>query len=175
MPELPEVEIIRRNLMMVMKNMTVTDICLHRKNLRFDFPHHFSAATRGKKIIDVSRRAKYLLIELEGNLSIIVHLGMSGSFIIEHTSCAKPIKNPQHNHVTISLTNNTNTKKYRVIYNDPRRFGFMDLVETSLKYQYPPLRTLGPEPADNSFNAIYLTHQFHKKIAISKMPSLTKK
>ncbi|KJZ81997.1 Formamidopyrimidine-DNA glycosylase [Candidatus Liberibacter solanacearum] len=86
MPELPEVEIIRRNLIPVMKNMILTDIWLHRKNLRFDFPPNFALNVRGKKITNVVRRAKYLLIELEDNLSIIAHLGMSGSFIVEDPS-----------------------------------------------------------------------------------------
>ncbi|AKK20282.1 bifunctional DNA-formamidopyrimidine glycosylase/DNA-(apurinic or apyrimidinic site) lyase [Candidatus Liberibacter africanus] len=167
MPELPEVEIIRRNLTPIMNNMILTNVCLHRKNLRFDFPPNFSSTVLGKKIINISRRAKYLLFELEDNLSIIVHLGMTGSFTIERSesisSCTKPTKDPRHNHVTIDLTDDTKTKKYRIIYNDPRRFGFMDLVETSLKHQHPYLRELGPEPTDKKFNASYLAYHFHKR------------
>ncbi|MEG8099233.1 bifunctional DNA-formamidopyrimidine glycosylase/DNA-(apurinic or apyrimidinic site) lyase [Candidatus Liberibacter brunswickensis] len=167
MPELPEVEIIRRNLTPIMNNMILIDLCLRREKLRFDFPPNFSSSVREKRIINISRRAKYLLIELENNLSIIVHLGMTGSFIVEQSSsissCIKPIKNPKHNHVIISITNDTKTKKYRIIYNDPRRFGFMDLVKTSLKEKYLPLSKLGPEPSDKSFNVSYLTHQLNKR------------
>ncbi|RPD37791.1 bifunctional DNA-formamidopyrimidine glycosylase/DNA-(apurinic or apyrimidinic site) lyase [Candidatus Liberibacter solanacearum] len=179
MPELPEVEIIRRNLIPVMKNMILTDIWLHRKNLRFDFPPNFALNVRYKKITNVIRRAKYLLIELEDNLSIIAHLGMSGSFIIEDTSSTnshkKKIKNPRHNHVTIFLSNEDKTQKYRVIYNDPRRFGFMDLVKTSLRDQYPSLIKIGPEPTDSAFNATYLTHQFYKRNSNLKNALLNQK
>lgn len=168
MPELPEIETIRRNLMPIMENMVLTDLCLHRKNLRFDFPANFSSAVQGKKIIRVSRRAKYFIIEMEGDLSIIAHLGMSGSFIIENNTTSiimnkNRIKNPRHDHVTISLENDNKTQKYRIIYNDPRRFGFMDLVTTSLIEKYPPFAKMGPEPIDVTFNTEYLTNQFRKR------------
>ncbi|MBY7648934.1 MAG: DNA-formamidopyrimidine glycosylase [Candidatus Liberibacter europaeus] len=167
MPELPEIEIIKSNLIPVMKNMILNDICLHRKNLRFNFPDNFRSSIKGKKIIKVYRRAKYLIIELEEDLAIISHLGMSGSFIINntttYTSNTQKTKNPRHNHVTIYLENDTKTQKYCVIYNDPRRFGFMDLIQTSLIEKYHRFIKLGPEPTDSTFNTTYLTNQFYKK------------
>ncbi|MBA5723695.1 bifunctional DNA-formamidopyrimidine glycosylase/DNA-(apurinic or apyrimidinic site) lyase [Candidatus Liberibacter sp.] len=177
MPELPEVETIRRNLMPVMKDMSLTKIHLHRTNLRFDFPPHFSSSVEGKKITNISRRAKYLLIELEGNLSIIAHLGMSGSFIIENHTAIPPsikrIKNPRHDHVTIYLENKI--QKYRVIYNDPRRFGFMTLVKTNLINEYPAFMRLGPEPIESAFNEIYLAHHFYKRKGTLKNALLNQK
>ncbi|AHA28371.1 bifunctional DNA-formamidopyrimidine glycosylase/DNA-(apurinic or apyrimidinic site) lyase [Candidatus Liberibacter americanus] len=168
MPELPEIETIRRNLTPIMENMLLTELCLHRKNLRFDFPENFSSLVKNKKIIRVSRRAKYFIIELEGDMSIIVHLGMSGSFIVESKTTStiinkNIIKDPRHNHVIISIENDDKTLKYRIIYNDPRRFGFMDLAKTSLIEKYPPFAKMGPEPIDINFNTEYLTNQFYKR------------
>ncbi|MBL0848918.1 MAG: bifunctional DNA-formamidopyrimidine glycosylase/DNA-(apurinic or apyrimidinic site) lyase [Candidatus Liberibacter ctenarytainae] len=167
MPELPEVEIIRRNLIPVMKNMRLSEIRLNRRNLRFYFPDNFTSAVRGRKILNVSRRAKYLIFELERDLSIITHLGMSGSFLLENDRTMIPsiqrIKNPRHDHVIIFLENDSKTQQYCIIYNDPRRFGFMDLFTTSLIEQYPPFIQLGPEPTDSTFNTTYLTHQFYKR------------
>ncbi|AGA65182.1 Formamidopyrimidine-DNA glycosylase [Liberibacter crescens BT-1] len=162
MPELPEVETIRRGLLTFMVGMTITNLEIRCTHLRYAFPINFSERVKNKKIINISRRAKYLLINLEQNLSIVIHFGMSGSFIVEKDGLEKTdqtrAKNSKHDHVILYLEKEA--LLYRVIYNDPRRFGFMDLVVSSLVNEYPSFVNLGPEPLEDSFNVFHLEKYF---------------
>jgi formamidopyrimidine-DNA glycosylase len=168
MPELPEVETVRRGLAPAMEGGLIKRAELRRADLRFPFPAGFAEQLDGKRILSLGRRAKYLLIDLEGGLTIIAHLGMSGSFRIEKDEDAAGTalgdfrhprsKDGKHDHVIFHLMGKTGA--FRVIYNDPRRFGFMHMVERSEIDLYPAFRDLGPEPTGNTLSADYLASRF---------------
>lgn len=162
MPELPEVETVKRGLAPTMEGALLVRAELRRPDLRFPFPANFAAAISGRRILALSRRAKYLMIDLEGGDVIIAHLGMSGSFRIEpgadpaapdavHHPCRKDEK---HDHVIFHLDGQTGPA--RVIYNDPRRFGFMDIARRDAIAGHVFFRDLGEEPTGNALDAAYL-------------------
>jgi formamidopyrimidine-DNA glycosylase len=166
MPELPEVETVRRGLAPHMENRRVRALTLNRADLRFPLPERFRDRVEGRLILHLSRRAKYLVMTLENDLSIIAHLGMSGSFRIEddipgdfHHARSK---DQAHDHVIFELAGDGGAE-VRIIYNDPRRFGFMDLVATDDLERYPAFSTLGPEPTGNILSADYLAERFRAK------------
>jgi formamidopyrimidine-DNA glycosylase len=166
MPELPEVETVRRGLAPTMEGATVQRLELRRPDLRFPLPRDFAARVEGHRIEALSRRAKYLLIDLDDGATIIAHLGMSGSFRIEAGAAAETpgifhherSKDEKHDHVLFHLEGAEGP--VRVIYNDPRRFGFMDLMPRSELDTYPAFRDLGPEPVGNRLSADYLATRF---------------
>ncbi len=158
MPELPEVETVRRGLEPVMAGATLLHVEQRRANLRFDFPADFVARLEGRTITALDRRAKYLLVALDSGEALMIHLGMSGRMTI-HPPDGQTSTEPgdfhhrqahyaKHDHVVFHLSNN-----HHVIYNDPRRFGFMDLIGKGELATHPLLRDLGPEPLGNSFDA----------------------
>ncbi|MBP1851465.1 bifunctional DNA-formamidopyrimidine glycosylase/DNA-(apurinic or apyrimidinic site) lyase [Rhizobium halophytocola] len=169
MPELPEVETVRRGLAPVMEGAMLERLELRRPDLRFPLPERFSEKVAGRRIAGLGRRAKYLLIDLEGDLTIIAHLGMSGSFRIEMASDQSMpgdfhlprSKDGKHDHVVFHLRSDKG--EGRVIYNDPRRFGFMDLIERSRLDLWPGFVGLGPEPTGNSLDTDYLARRFAGK------------
>lgn len=158
MPELPEVETVRRGLAPVMEGARIARLELNRPDLRFPFPENLSTLAGGRSIVALGRRAKYLLIDLEDDLTIIAHLGMSGSFRIEEEAVGEfhhpRSKNSAHDHVVFHLERAG--KACRIIYNDPRRFGFMHLWQRSNLDLYPAFAGLGPEPTGNTLDADYL-------------------
>ena len=130
MPELPEVETVRRGLEPAMLGARIDKVELRRTDIRFPFPPRFASRLKGRRIVALARRAKYLLFQLDAEETLIAHLGMSGSFRIEAATTTIPGsyhrergKDPKHDHVVLHLDNGS-----IVTYNDPRRFGFMDLV-----------------------------------------------
>jgi formamidopyrimidine-DNA glycosylase len=162
MPELPEVETVRRGLMPAMLGARIDRIELRRADIRFPFPVRFGRRLSGRRIVDVNRRAKYLLFQLDRGETMIVHLGMSGSFRMEKAAVSTPgkfhherSKDPKHDHVVLVLDNG-----WVVTYNDPRRFGFMDLAPTEALAQHPRLRGLGAEPLAPEFDAHCLAKLF---------------
>ena len=162
MPELPEVETVRRGLTPVMRGARIDKVELRRADIRFPFPASFAKRLTGRRIVEVSRRAKYLLFELDSGETLIVHLGMSGSFRMEKTAVSTPgkfhherSKDPKHDHVVLVLDNG-----WVVTYNDPRRFGFMDLAPTEALDQHPRMRGLGAEPLAPEFDAHSLAKLF---------------
>ena len=168
MPELPEVETVRRGLAPFMQGRRIERLTLNRADLRFPFPERLKDQVEGKKIASLSRRAKYLLIELEGDQTIIAHLGMSGSFRIEAGKISTPgefhherSKDEAHDHVIFDLSGSDGP--VRIIYNDPRRFGFMHLEKTSHLDAYPAFAGLGPEPTGNMLSADYLATRFARR------------
>lgn len=169
MPELPEVETVKRGLAPTMEGAVVEKMELGRPDLRFPFPQGFSELVEGKRIISLGRRAKYLLIELEDGLTIVSHLGMSGSFRIESPLEVETpgdfhhprSKDGKHDHVIFHLRGAQGA--VRVIYNDPRRFGFMHLVDRANIDLYPAFAELGPEPTGNALSADYLASRFDGK------------
>ena len=134
MPELPEVEAVRRRLEPAMRGARIERVLLRRKNLRRPFPRAFASRLEGRRIRSVDRRGKYLLVALDSGDTLLMHLGMSGSFRIDRaakrrTSTADATGD-RHDHVVFTLSNGVT-----VTFNDPRRFGVMDLVGDGL----PPL------------------------------------
>ena len=162
MPELPEVETVRRGLTPAMLGARIDKVELRRADIRFPFPASFAKRLTGQRIVDMDRRAKYLLFQLDGGETLIAHLGMSGSFRMEKTTTSTPgkfhherSKDPKHDHVVIILDNG-----WVVTYNDPRRFGFMDLAPTETLEQHPRMRGLGAEPLAPEFDAVRLAGLF---------------
>ena len=151
MPELPEVETVRRGLSPVMENQTIDRLTVNRPNLRFDFPDRFQARLEGATIDRLYRRAKFLLADLSSGETLIMHLGMSGRFTItgkpqgDFYHQAGP--DPKHDHVKFEMGNGA-----IITYNDPRRFGFMELWPGDRLDSYPRLQTLGPEHLSNQFS-----------------------
>src|SRR3984893_15683912 len=167
MPELPEVETVRPGLTPAMLGVRVDKVELRRVDIRFPFPPSFAKRLTGQRIVDVKRRAKYLLFQLDGGETLIAHLGMSGSFRMEKTEASTPgkfhherSKDPKHDHVVLVLDNG-----WVVIYNDPRRFGFMDLAPTETLEQHPRMRGLGTEPLAPEFDAVRLAGLFGRSPA----------
>ncbi len=165
MPELPEVETVRRGLTPAMEGAVIERLELNRPDLRFPLPENFAETVRERRIVSLGRRAKYLLIDLEDDLTVISHLGMSGSFRIEDEALGEfhhpRSKDGKHDHVVFHL--NREKGPLRVIYNDPRRFGFMHLWKRSELDLYPAFAELGPEPTGNALDADYLATRFLNK------------
>ncbi len=163
MPELPEVETVRRGLQPVMEGARITKVEQRRADLRFPFPAGFSDRLNGRYITALARRAKYLLVHLDDGAVLISHLGMSGSFRIEEGGVsARPgafqhprSKEERHDHVVFHLERRE-TGLARVIYNDPRRFGFMALAEAADLQSHPLLAGLGVEPTGNALDGALL-------------------
>ena len=155
MPELPEVETVRRGLEPAMKNQLIAKADVNRPDLRWPFPSNMADRLTGSRVLGLWRRSKYILIDLDSNETLIVHLGMSGRmlvsgiqlghFFIDHPTTEK------HDHVVFHMENNV-----RVTFNDARRFGMMDLAATAAVDQHKLLASLGPEPLGNSFDEPYL-------------------
>lgn len=186
MPELPEVETVKRGLAPVMEGSRLERLELRREGLRFPFPNSMADLLKGREIEALSRRAKFLLIHFSGGISMIAHLGMSGSFRIEedlagHLDPATPgdfhhprSKDEKHDHAVFHLARPAKAP-IRVIYNDPRRFGFMVLSETALLSDHAFLKDLGPEPTGNSLSADILASAFAGKKAPLKSALLDQK
>ena len=163
MPELPEVETVRRGLAPVMEGATIRRAELRRPDLRFPFPPAFSEAVSGRRVVSLGRRAKYLLIDIDGGDVVIAHLGMSGSFRVEGAEPPGDFhiprsKDARHDHVVFHLE--TPEGERRVIYNDPRRFGFMDLARREDIAAHAFFRDLGAEPTGNTLDADYIAAKF---------------
>jgi formamidopyrimidine-DNA glycosylase len=155
MPELPEVETVRRGLLPVMEGQVIAAAQVNRLDLRWPFPPNMAARLTGQRVLGLRRRSKYILADLASGETLLIHLGMSGRMLISgatlgefHHSHPAPAK---HDHVVLSMDSGA-----RVTFNDARRFGAMDLMATAMADQHPLLATLGPEPLGNDFNDAYL-------------------
>ena len=149
MPELPEVETVCRGLEPELTGRLLTAVTLRRPNLRYPLPDGFADKLIRRRVIAVRRRAKFILVQLDNETSLVIHLGMSGRMVI-HTD--KPPPPGPHDHVDM-VTDTAVT----IRYNDVRRFGFMDLVSDDDMSQHPMFAKLGPEPLGNGFNAEILS------------------
>ena len=165
MPELPEVEYNRRQLQRAMAGARITRVIVRRPKLRYPLPDDFAARIEGKQVRAVERRAKYLVVELSSGDRLLMHLGMSGWFRV-----ARPGSEPQletHDHVVFELSNGG-----VVVFNDPRRFGFMRLLSADEHATHASLIRLGPEPLATTFDAPTLAAELAQrktslKIALS--------
>lgn len=154
MPELPEVETVRRGLLPVMAGVRIAALEQRRPDLRFPLPERFASRLSGRTPVRLDRRAKYLLAPLDSGEVLLMHLGMTGRFRITHGMAETvPLADldPTHDHIVFKMATGVT-----VTYNDARRFGFMDLVPERDLHRHPLLAGLGPEPLSNAFNAAYL-------------------
>jgi len=155
MPELPEVETIRRGLLPVMADHVIKTLTLRREGLRWPFPRGMADAVSGARVTLLRRRAKYILADLDRGTTLLFHMGMSGRILIDgaapdarHHIHATPAK---HDHAIFDMETGA-----RITFNDARRFGMLDLFETAAEANQPLLASLGPEPLGNDLNADWL-------------------
>ena len=169
MPELPEVETVRRGLSPAMEGQVIARAELRRMDLRWPFPPDMEARLTGARVLQLRRRSKYILADLDRGESLIIHLGMSGRMVISglsapHVPGQFHFDHPaieKHDHVIFHMGQGA-----RVTFNDPRRFGAMALCATDQSEAHPLLATIGPEPLGNEFHAAYLA----AKLAGRKTP-----
>ena len=174
MPELPEVEVVKRSLENKLKNLRIERVFINNNKLRYKINNRQFYSIKGQKIISVKRRSKYLLINLNQGFTILAHLGMTGKFFIigrdnkkQKTSFYYSIKNNEfkHDHLTLYLN-----KGFKLIYNDVRKFGFLKLLKSNKISMSKHLQFLGPEPLTKDFNLNYvLKYIANKKITIKDL------
>ena len=158
-PELPEVEAVRRTLERAVRGARIDRVELRRPDLRRPFPPDFIDRLAGRIIRSIDRRGKYLIAGLDSGDSVLVHLGMTGDFRTTKPGRAAPPADP-HDHVVITLSSGV-----VVTFNDPRRFGLMDLIRAHEEHE--ALRAMGPEPLDEAFDAaLFARACAGKKIAL---------
>jgi len=163
MPELPEVETVRRGLAPVMEGAILEKIEVRRPDLRVPFPPRFALRLTGRRVVGLGRRAKYLLADLDDNNVLVMHLGMSGSFRIELAAAGSTagaydrtrVESQAHDHVVFHLSSGA-----KVIFNDPRRFGLMDLVPRDDLEASRHFRAMGIEPLGNALDGAVLSTLF---------------
>src|ERR1700731_3428919 len=166
MPELPEVETVRRGLQPVMEGSKIVRAETRRKDLRFPFQKDFIARLEGQTVTGLGRRAKYLMADLESGDVLLMHLGMSGSFRVlkdEGQGTPGQFHHPRsedraHDHVVFHMSSGA-----AVVFNDPRRFGYMKIIARNALEDEPLLRGLGPEPLGNEFDAKMLARSCANK------------
>lgn len=170
MPELPEVETVRRGLEPHISGFMIVRADIRRPDLRWPFPEKMGERLEGTKVLRLRRRSKYILCDLDSGETLLIHLGMSGRMVIhqgqnEHDMLGKyhhlhPALE-KHDHVVLDMSSGS-----RIVFNDTRRFGAMDLIETAHLDAHKLLASLGPEPLGNEFDEAYL----HCKLRGKKSP-----
>ncbi|RMF41822.1 MAG: bifunctional DNA-formamidopyrimidine glycosylase/DNA-(apurinic or apyrimidinic site) lyase, partial [Alphaproteobacteria bacterium] len=160
MPELPEVETVRRGLQPVMEGRRIAAVELRRPDLRRPLPERLAERLTGRTVLALRRRSKYLLADLSGGETLILHLGMSGRLIIERPDADALMpgafhhaaeRDTRHDHAIFTMEDGT-----CIVFNDVRRFGVIDLAPTAALDGHPLLAGLGPEPLGNAFSAEFL-------------------
>jgi len=164
MPELPEVETVRRGLIPELEGKLIVRAVQNRPDLRWPLPERFADRLTGKRVERIGRRGKYLLLDLDSAETLIVHLGMSGRFLLHAGGevrkgavfhKAVDANSGKHDHVVIDIEGGA-----RAVFNDARRFGAMDLWPTDEIETHKLLSGMGPEPLSNSFSGAYLAEAF---------------
>jgi formamidopyrimidine-DNA glycosylase len=162
MPELPEVETVRRGLLPAMEGQRIAQARVNRPDLRWPLPANMAERLTGTTVLALRRRSKYILADLSSGETLLIHLGMSGRILISgamlgqvHHHHPAPEK---HDHVVFDMETGA-----RVTFNDARRFGAMDLMPTASADQHPLLAQLGPEPLGNGLNEAYLASALRSK------------
>ena len=162
MPELPEVETFRRGLTPAMEGQVIVQADVNRPDLRWPFPENMAQRLTGQTVLKLHRRSKYVLADLSSGETLLIHLGMSGRMLISGDPLGQFVHDhpapEKHDHVVFHMGNGA-----RVTFNDPRRFGAMDLLETATAEQHKLLAVLGPEPLGNDFNDSVLIDAFENK------------
>jgi formamidopyrimidine-DNA glycosylase len=166
MPELPEVETVRRGLQPAMEGAKIVKAEARRKDLRFPFQKDFVARLEGQTVTGLGRRAKYLMADLSSGDLLLMHLGMSGSFRVLKEETEKmpgafhhsKSDHRAHDHVVFHMSSGA-----AIVFNDPRRFGYMKVIARNSLEEEPLLRGLGPEPLGNEFDARMLARSCANK------------
>lgn len=155
MPELPEVETVRRGLAPTMEHQTIARARVNRPDLRWPFPPRMAERLTGVRVTGLRRRSKYILADLDSDETLLIHLGMSGRMLVSGDPLGQFVHDhpapEKHDHVVLDMENGA-----RITFNDPRRFGAMDLMPTSDIERHKLLAKLGPEPLGNTFDTAYL-------------------
>ena len=159
MPELPEVETVRRGLAPHLVGARLAEVEQRRLDLRFPLPERFVERLTGARVLSLERRAKYLRARLDTGETLVCHLGMTGRFLVEDTVPGRFVHaagdDPKHTHVVLKTDAGVT-----VSFNDARRFGYMDLIETQALERHPWFAGLGPEPLGSSFSPQVLADAF---------------
>lgn len=158
MPELPEVETVKAGIAPVMEGRVIVRAEVNRPDLRWPFPERMAERLAGQRVLGLRRRSKYILVDLASAETLLIHLGMSGRMLVSgqvigefHHPHPAPAK---HDHVVFHMADGA-----RITFNDARRFGAMDLMETAREDDHWLIRDLGPEPLGNAFNETYLVER----------------
>ncbi len=158
MPELPEVETVRRGLVPVMEGQGIARADVNRPDLRWPFPADMANRLTGARVLRLRRRSKYILADLSTAETLLIHLGMSGRMLVSGDPLGQFVHDhpapEKHDHVVLHMDNGA-----RVTFNDPRRFGAMDLMPTDTAEAHPLLSSIGPEPLGNGFSESHLVAQ----------------
>ncbi len=163
MPELPEVETVRRGLLPVMEGQVIARAEVNRPDLRWPFPEQMAQRLTGTRVKALRRRSKYILADLSSGETLIVHLGMSGRMLISGAVVGHfhndPPATAKHDHVVLTMHDGR-----RITFNDARRFGAMDLTQTTIAESHRLLAGLGPEPLGNEFSDSYLAGRLQGRL-----------
>lgn len=155
MPELPEVETVRRGLAPVMEGVRIARAQVNRPDLRWPFPPAMAERLTGRRVERLRRRSKYILADLDGGETLLIHLGMSGRILVSGDPLGRFVHDhpapEKHDHVVLEMESGA-----RITFNDPRRFGAMDLLQTAEAAAHRLLAGLGPEPLGNDFHEVHL-------------------
>jgi formamidopyrimidine-DNA glycosylase len=159
MPELPEVEIVRRGLAPAMEGASFAAVTLNRKDLRFPFEPGFARRLKGQRVERLTRRAKYIVAETADGLGLAMHLGMTGRFTVADSAAARTPgafyyngdADPRHDHVVFAMSSGPTIR-----YNDARRFGYMTLFDLAAMATHPHFKDLGVEPLGDGLDPAYL-------------------
>ncbi|WP_282604637.1 bifunctional DNA-formamidopyrimidine glycosylase/DNA-(apurinic or apyrimidinic site) lyase [Pelagibius sp. Alg239-R121] len=172
MPELPEVETVMRGLRVRLEGRRLVKVTQRRPNLRFPFPDNFVQRLTGRRVESLSRRAKYIQMQLDDGQVLLCHLGMSGRMIIIDASDLTSEKSPweAHDHVIFETDHGDEVR-----FNDARRFGVMDLIDGDKLDEHKLLSGLGPEPLGNAFNGPELARRLEGKRSPIKAALLDQK
>lgn len=164
MPELPEVETVRRGLEPAMTGNRIAKATVNRPDLRWPLPDRMAERLTGRIVLALRRRSKYILADLDRGESLLIHLGMSGRMLVSGVTqgdfhhSVRPLE--KHDHVVLDMANGA-----RITFNDARRFGAMDMLATAGAESHPLLRMLGPEPLGNGFDQDYLARHLAGRTA----------
>lgn len=165
MPELPEVETVRRGLKPALEGHVVAALSVRRRDLRVAFPERFAERLKGRRMVSLRRRAKYLLLDLEGGETLIMHLGMSGRFTIHGPAAPPAMPGRFHNQIAVDGSGNgkhdhvvfETEEGVRIVFTDHRRFGLMLLEKTDAVEQHSLFDGMGPEPLGDDFTPTVLS------------------
>ncbi len=174
MPELPEVETVRRGLTPVMEGGVIARAEVNRPDLRWPFPPRMAERLTGARVLQLRRRSKYILADLDRGETLLIHLGMSGRMLISGDPLGRFVHDhpapEKHDHVVFHMDNGA-----RIIFNDPRRFGAMDMMQTEGAENHALLAALGPEPLGNAFHPEYLSAALKERNTTMKAALLDQK
>lgn len=164
MPELPEVETVMEGLKPFLHHQEISSIEIHSPTLRIPIPKEKLQSLVGCKVVSLARRAKYILVGFDNHKTMIVHLGMTGSFTVYPSAKHKDIIFDRHDHVVIITDKND-----KIVFRDPRRFGMIDVVKTESLQSYKALKKLGVEPLSDDFNVDVLREKLSSRRIAIKM------